>query len=80
MAERKGKQFGDFATDDVVTVFIYKERFHLIDLKKWQMMDLPQSTRRINNSQVYVKLDINDETKTIDVYRYENKLGMAPWN
>lgn len=80
LTERKGKQFGDFATDDVVTVFIYKERFHLIDLKKWQMMDLPQSTRRINNSQVYVKLDINDETKTIDVYRYENKLGMAPWN
>lgn len=80
LAERKGKQFGDFLKDEVVTVFTYKEKAHLISLKEWQKLDLPQSTRRMNNSSVYVKLAIDDETKTIDVYRYENKLGMVPWN
>lgn len=80
LAEHKGRQFGDFQKDDMVVVYAYKERNHLIDLKKWQSMKLPQSTRKINNSLVYVKFAVDDEKKIIDVFRYANSMGTKPWN
>ena len=64
----------------MVVVYAYKERNHLIDLKKWQSLKLPQSTRRINNSLVYVKFAVDDEKKIIDVFRYANSMGTKPWN
>lgn len=33
---------------------------------------LPHGTRRMNHSNVYVKLAVDHEKKTIDVYRYAN--------
>lgn len=73
MRETKGVQFGNFDKDETVTVFTYKEAHLLVPLVFWRKLDMPQSMRRINGrSKVYVKLSVNDKTKTVTVYRYAN--------
>lgn len=71
--EVRGVLFGNFDTDDTVTVFTYKEVPVMLTLKQWQMLELPQSMRRINGrSKVFVKLLVDDDTKTVKVCRYAN--------
>lgn len=73
MQELKGVQFGDFAKDDMVTIFTYKEVNQLVSPDFWQQLDLPISTRQINGSNhVDVKLDTNDRQKVVIVYRHTN--------
>lgn len=70
--EMKAVTFGDFKTDDKVIVFTYKEVSKLVTKKFWDMLELPTSIRRMNASDIPVKLDVNDRTKTVTVYRYTN--------
>lgn len=70
--ERHGIQFGDFQHGNAVTIFTYREIPHFIPQKKWMKLALPQGTRYMNHSNVYVKLAVDHEKKTIDVYRYAN--------
>lgn len=73
MRELHGKQFGSFETDDVVTVFTYKELHRLMSEEEWLKLDLPLSDRRINGTvPVPVKLDACNFTNTVIVYRYKN--------
>ena len=73
MKELKGVQFGDFAKDDTVTIFTYKEVDPLVSFDFWKGLKLPLSTRRINgNTWVDVKLCTNDRQKLVVAYRYTN--------
>lgn len=73
MYELKATTFGDFEKDTSVVVFVYKELNRLIPREQWTAMELPLSTRRINgHSSVPVKLQTDDNNKTVTVYRYCN--------
>ena len=73
LEETKAVHFGDFAKDEVVTVFSYKEKHFLVPLDYWESLSLPQSKRRINGqSYVSVKLNTDDNSKVVSIYRYAN--------
>ena len=52
-------------------VFTYRERSHLISPAEWNNLDLPRDTRFCNGINL-CKVRYNDETHTIDVYRFSN--------
>jgi hypothetical protein len=58
-------------------LFLYRKADRLVSRKEWDALDLPLDTRFVNGI-IHVKIDCNDNTHMVTVYRFTNSGYLDP--